>query len=102
MTDIAISPIDLDEVPASSSRGDVPLVQRNLALLGHVNVRLEVVLGHAEIDVQHLFALSPGDALTLEESLDAPVLLRLDGKSIARGSLVAAGDKFGLKITEIL
>lgn len=102
MTDIAISPIDLDETPVSQGRGETPLVRRNLAMLGHVNVRLDVVLGHAEIDLQRLFSLAQDDVVTLEESLDAPVTLRLDGKSIARGSLVAVGDKFGLKIIEIL
>jgi flagellar motor switch protein FliN/FliY len=65
-------------------------------------VRLDVVLGAAEMSVEKLFSLGKGDSVALDAHLDAPVTLQLDGKSIARGQLMAVGDHFGLKITEIL
>jgi flagellar motor switch protein FliN len=101
MSDVVVAPIQLEEVSYETAVGD-PLIKRNLAMLGHVNVRLDVVLGAAELNVERLFALSRGDTIALDSSLDAPVTLQLDGKSIARGQLIAAGDCFGLKITEIL
>jgi flagellar motor switch protein FliN len=101
MNEIVVAPIELEET-AYEPRGTDPLIRRNLAMLGHVNVRLEVVLGAADLSVEKLFALAKGDSVALDADLDAPVTLQLDGKSIARGQLIAAGDSFGLKITEIL
>jgi flagellar motor switch protein FliN/FliY len=101
MNEVVVAPIELEEA-AYEPRGNDPLIRRNLAMLGHVNVRLDVVLGAAELNVEKLFALGKGDTVALDADLDAPVTLQLDGKPIARGQLIAAGDSFGLKITEIL
>lgn len=77
------------------------VVKRDLAMLGHVSVHLEVVLGTTTTTVEELFALKAGNALTLDTELDAPVALQLNGKTIARGHLVAVDDHFGIKIVEI-
>jgi flagellar motor switch protein FliN len=101
MTEVVVAPIELEEashVPAGSD----PLIKRNLSMLGHVNVRLEVMLGGAQISVDRLFSLGKGDCIALDADLDAMVTLQLDGKPIARGHLMAVGDCFGLKIAEIL
>jgi len=100
MTEV-VAPIELEEAPMPSVSGD-PLIKRNLALLGHVNVKLEVLLGSSEISVDRLFSLGKGDCLALDADLDALVTLQLDGKPVARGHLVAVGECFGLKIAEIL
>lgn len=100
MTEV-VAPIELEEATVPSVSGD-PLIKRNLALLGHVNVKLEVLLGSSEISVDRLFSLGKGDCLALDADLDALVTLQLDGKSVARGHLVAVGECFGLKIAEIL
>lgn len=101
MNEVVVAPIELEEAGFQSIAGD-PLIKRNLALLGHVNVRLDVLLGSAELSVEKLFSLGKGDSVVLDTELDAPVTLQLDGKAIARGYLVAVGDSFGLKISEIL
>jgi flagellar motor switch protein FliN/FliY len=101
MNEVIVAPIELESAEYESVGGD-PLIKRNLAMLGHVNVRLDVMLGAADINVEKLFALAKGDTVALDTDLDSPVTLQLDGKSIARGQLIAAGDCFGLKITEIL
>ena len=101
MNDVLVAPIELEESVYELLPGE-PLIKRNLALLGHVNVRLDVVLGGAEISVDRLFSLTKGESIALDTDLDSAVTLQLDGKPIARGQLVAAGDCFGLKVTEIL
>lgn len=87
-----------------AQRGEVtgePVVKRDLAMLGHVDVHLEVVLGRATLTVEELFALRAGTSLTLDTELDAYVALQLNGKTIARGHLVAVDDHFGIKIIDI-
>ena len=93
--------IELSELHGSRRGEGDPIARRDLALLDHVSVKLEVVLGEATVTVKELFALAHGDTVDLDTELDAPVLLQLDGKTIGRGHLVAVGDRFGLRITDI-
>jgi flagellar motor switch protein FliN/FliY len=72
-----------------------------LDLVEHIKVQLTVTLGSAEIDVGRLFAMTAGEVVTLDRDVEAPVDVRLGDKLIARGELVAAGDRFAVRITEI-
>lgn len=101
MKEVLVAPIALNELDTQPT-GGTPLVERNVSLLGHVTVRLELLVGSTQISVDKLFSLAKGDALELDAGLDDPVSLLLDGKPVARGHLMAAGDRFGLKISEIL
>jgi flagellar motor switch protein FliN/FliY len=95
--------ITVESIPASSDAKEAAsLVKRSLSLLGHVNVKLDVVVGEATVSIDQLFALAKGNVLTLDTELDEPIQVRLDGKTVALGHLVAVGDQFGIKISEIL
>lgn len=101
MKEVVIAPIALEEAGDKPLAG-IPLVERNVALLGHVTVQLEIHMGSAQLSVEQLFSLAKGDAVELDSNLDDPVTLMLDGKPVAHGHLMAVGDRFGLKISEIL
>lgn len=78
-----------------------PALGERLDLVEEVKVQLTVTLGTAEISMGRLFALTAGDVLSLDREADAPIDVRLNGKLVARGTLVAVGDKFGVRITEL-
>jgi flagellar motor switch protein FliN len=77
------------------------VVGERLDLVGHVKVRLTVTLGTAELTIDKLFSLAANDVISLDRDLEAPVDVRLHDKVIARGTLVAVGDNFGVRITEL-
>ncbi len=100
MSQTVVNRLDLPPLaPASTSKG-APLGER-FDLVDEVKVQLSVTLGSAEISMARLFALAAGDVVTLDRDADAPIDVRLNGKLVARGTLVAIGDKFGVRITEI-
>jgi len=76
-------------------------VGERLDLIEHVKVRVTVSLGETEIPISRLFALAGGDVVSLDREADAPVDVRVNDRLIARGVLVAIGDQFGVRITEI-
>jgi flagellar motor switch protein FliN len=78
-----------------------PILGERIDLIGHVQVKLTIGLGGAEISVAKLFSLAANDVIALDRDVDAPVDIRLNDKLIARGMLVAVGDKFGVRVTEI-
>lgn len=99
---ITIDHIELDEANAVENNALTPLIKRDLSLIKHVLVELVVELGSAEMSVDELFALRAGDIVKLQEKVNEPAALSLNGKVVARGNLVAVDDNFGIQLTEIL
>jgi flagellar motor switch protein FliN/FliY len=100
MTSKVVNSIDLPILNAGGGHAQSRLGER-LDLIEHVNVRVTVSLGETEIPISRLFALSSGDVLPLDREADAPVDIRVNERLVARGVLVAVGDQFGVRVTEI-
>lgn len=77
------------------------LFHGNFDLIKNAEVELEVVVGSKRITISELYALKVGSTVPLAQRLNEPVALVLNGRAIAHGELVAVGDSFGLKITDI-
>jgi flagellar motor switch protein FliN/FliY len=87
--------------PSSIETSGPRLLDGNLGLISGVKVRVEVVVGSAELSISELFALQQGSVVPLEQLHNTPLTVRLDGKPIAHGALVVVGDNFGVRISEI-
>lgn len=70
-------------------------------LIGEVEVSLEAYVGEAKVTVAELNAMTPGSSITLDAALNRAVDLKLNGVTVARGELVAVGDNFGVRLTEV-
>lgn len=65
-----------------------------------VEVQLVAQLGSGRLSVRALLDLQSGGVIDLDTPLDGEVELKLNGKTVARGEIVAVGDRFGIRITE--
>jgi flagellar motor switch protein FliN/FliY len=100
MTKTSVYPIDLAPAPDGNPTG-AALLDRDMSLVGHVPVSLTALVGSVTLSIEQLFALKAGEVLPMNEALDAPVTLQLNGKAVARGELVAVEDHFGIRVTEL-
>jgi flagellar motor switch protein FliN/FliY len=100
MSSAVVKSLELAPLPRATT-DKVERLGERLDLVEHIKVQLSVSLGSAQIDVARLFALSSGEVVVLDRDVDAPVDVRLGDKLVARGELVAAGDRFAVRITEI-
>lgn len=73
----------------------------NQRLIDNVGVSLEAFLGDAQMTVAELVGLKEDSIVPLGASLAQSVELRLNGVPVAKGELVAVGDNFGVRLTEI-
>jgi flagellar motor switch protein FliN/FliY len=73
----------------------------NPKLIETVSVTLEAYLGEARMTVADLTALKDNSVVPLDAALNQAVELRLNGVAVARGELVAVGDSFAVRLTEI-
>lgn len=93
--------VTLRELPAGATSGQ-KLLNGGLSIVSGVKVKVDVWVGEAEMTIQQLFDLRAESVVILDQLYDAPVSVRLDGQTIATGTLVVVGDHFGVKVSDIL
>ncbi|MBI2308400.1 MAG: FliM/FliN family flagellar motor switch protein [Rhodocyclales bacterium] len=93
--------VNLQELTAQGGTGP-QLLSGNFSLIAGVKVKVEVVVGGAELSVADLFGLQAGSLVPLDQLRDAPLVVRLDGQAVATGTLVVVGDNFGVRINELM
>ncbi|AOA74017.1 flagellar motor switch protein FliN/FliY [Stenotrophomonas rhizophila] len=73
-----------------------------LALVGHVEVRMTAQIGSLTLSIEQLLAMKSGDQLKLDQGLEAPVSLLLNGRVVASAELLAVDDHYAVRILELL
>lgn len=74
---------------------------KDMGLIGHVQVSLAAHVGTVTMSIEQLFGLKTGDVVSMNELLEAPLTLMLNGRAVARGELLAVDDHFGVRILEL-
>jgi flagellar motor switch protein FliN/FliY len=94
--------------PASAAKSEEPKAQAatparvNSDLLRGIRIALEARLGRAGMTVEEMMALGAGSVVTLETGLADHVDLYLNDTLVARGEIVAVGEKYGVRIVDIV
>jgi flagellar motor switch protein FliN/FliY len=96
----SVRPVQLDELKGGAE-GPRAALDGSLELVQDVKVRLAVSVGATSLTVGELFALKEGATLKLDKTTSDPIDLYLDARLVARGELMASGDHFAVRITEI-
>ena len=96
--EMAAEEMRYDELtPAAAPPGD----GADLGRLRNVPVELAVEIGRARMTIGEALALGPGSIVTVGRLAGEPVDLLVNGRTIARGEVVAIDEELGLRITEI-
>lgn len=74
---------------------------RGFDLLKNVDVRLSVELGRTDMKLKDVLALGEDSVVMLDRLTDELLDVLVNGKLIARGEIVAEGNRFGLRIVEL-
>ena len=101
MSEKKIQNVELGEIKTETGEKKV-LHDMKLDLVKGVKLQIKALLGNTEITVGELFDLKENSVLKLDAKTNQPIELQLDGKLVARGSLVVVDDNFGIQITEVV
>ncbi|GAB2617243.1 FliM/FliN family flagellar motor switch protein [Novilysobacter erysipheiresistens] len=77
------------------------ITSKDISLIGHVQVSLAAQVGTVTMSIDRLFGLKEGEVVSMNELLEAPMTLMLNGRAVARGELLAVDDHFGVRILEL-
>ena len=74
----------------------------DLAALNDIRVRISIEIGQTQLSVGDLLELRPGSVFGLNRQAGEPGDVRINGRYVARGDILATSAGAGVKITEIL
>jgi flagellar motor switch protein FliN/FliY len=74
----------------------------DLGAFGAISVRLSVEVGAVRMTLREVLALQVGGVHALDRRVDQPVDVLINERLIARGEIVSIGDRFGVKLVEIV
>ena len=96
------APSQLEALPRlhGAEAAGPPLVE--LSQLSTLDLHLEVPLGHVSVTIGDLLALKAGSLLSLERLTGQHLELLANGTPIAKGEIRIHGERFAIRITEIL
>ena len=96
--------------PPDASIPAAPEASSNAALRGidslgfvmDVPVELTVVIGRKSMKIGEILRLGPGSVLELDKASGEPLDIFANGRLIARGEAVVVGERYGVRLTEVL
>ena len=74
----------------------------DIAALMDVPVTLSVEIGKKRMPIQELVSLTPGSIVELDKEHSDPLDLLVNGTLIARGEVVVIGQRFGLRLVDVV
>ncbi len=90
-----------DTMNSTSPKGDRNS-SRGLEFLYDVPLQVSVEVGRCKILLKDLLSMSEGYVIELEKLAGEPLDLYVNSRLIAHGEAVLVGDKFGIRLTDVV
>lgn len=96
--------LDNDEMAGNSrpERPDKGRTGRGLDFLYDVPLQISVEVGRSRILLRDLLRMGEGYVIELDKMAGEPLDLYVNSRLIARGEAVMVGEKYGIRLTEVL
>jgi flagellar motor switch protein FliN/FliY len=85
--------------------GGIPVdgaLAANFRLLQDVDVKLTVEIGSTSLTLRELLALGEASVIELDRQANELLDVLVNGTLIGRGEVVTVGDRFGVRMTELV
>ena len=105
---VALAPVPLPDAVVTDAMhagatlvGAVAGTQAEAAEIHKVAVGVSVMVGEAEMTIDELLRLAPGDVVELDRKVGEPVALIVEDRLVARGEPVAVAGYLGVRLLEV-
>lgn len=85
-----------------SSTGTANAVQNDIDMVLDIPVQLSVELGRTKIAIKNILQLAQGSVVELDGTAGEAMDVFVNGCLIAQGEVVVVGEKFGIRLTDII
>jgi flagellar motor switch protein FliN/FliY len=73
-----------------------------MSVLEGITIDMSVVLGSAEVPIRQILRMGRGAMIPLDCGHDDPTMLYVNGKLVAKGRVLVAGDQMSLEVTDVV
>ncbi|WP_167075346.1 flagellar motor switch protein FliN [Sphingomonas vulcanisoli] len=91
---------DMSEAPALPS--EALFGGRNYRLLADIPLRLSVEVGSTSMKLASLMDLAEGSVVELDRQANELLDILVNGTLVARGEVVTVGNKFGIRVVDVV
>lgn len=88
--------------PDAPTQADSPRSPASLGFVMDVPVEVTVEIGRRSMKIAELLRIGPGSVLELDKAAGEPLDVYVNNRRIARGEAVVVGDRYGVRLTEVL
>ena len=85
---------------ANNAASDGP--HADLSMILDIPVTLSMEIGQTRISISELLKLSKDSVIELQRMADEPMDVLVNGTLVARGEAVVVGDRFGIRLTDVI
>jgi len=79
-----------------------PVPERDIGMVLDLPLDMTVELGRVRLPIGELLSTHPGAVLTLDIKAGDPLNIMVNGCLVAKGDIVVADEKYGIRLTEIV
>jgi flagellar motor switch protein FliN/FliY len=88
----------MDDLISQATRANSP----NLRILQDIDVKLTVEIGSTSLKLRDLLSLAESSVVELDRYADELLDVLVNGTLIGRGEVVTVGERFGIRMTELV
>ncbi len=91
-----------DEMPDDNAVEEAGQQARGLDFLYDIPLHVSVEVGRSTIMLRDLLQMGEGFVIELDKLAGDPLELYVNSRLVAKGEAVMVGDKFGIRLTEVI
>ncbi len=94
---------ELEELDGTQTEGlEVDTSNPDLEVVLDIPVTMSMEVGSTEISIRNLLQLNQGSVIELDRLAGEPLDVLVNGTLIAQGEVVVVGEKFGIRVTDVI
>lgn len=92
-----------DAAPVNISKNGMGKISgEKLKILENIEVTLSIEVGRTEMTIRDLLRLNEGSVIELDRLAGEPLDIFVNGAIIAKGEVVMVGERYGIRLTDIV
>lgn len=107
MSETEINPDEVNDLheaakPSNAKGGTSQISSEKMKILENIEVTLSIEVGRTEMTIRDLLRLNEGSVIELDRLAGEPLDLFVNGAIIAKGEVVMVGERYGIRLTDIV
>jgi len=107
MSETETNPDEVNDItetakPSGTRGGASQISGEKLKILENIEVTLSIEVGRTEMTIRDLLRLNEGSVIELDRLAGEPLDLFVNGAIIAKGEVVMVGERYGIRLTDIV